>query len=252
MKKLILAAPVMLAVAACGDNGDGAASGGELPVATERVEEVAPPEGQQWSEVVSKTSAGGYMMGNPDAPVTLIEYGSLTCPACARFDEEGYPQLVQNYINSGRLNFEFRNYVRDPIDMTAALLARCGSEATYYPLTHALYGAQGQWFGEQVNQLSALMQQIGTQPPAQQFPQIAEAAGLKTFAAQRGVPASRADACLADQDAIDELVEMKNIADTDFEVPGTPAFYLDNTLVQHAYQWPSLEPALKAALGDDS
>ena len=63
--------------------------------------------------------------------------------------------------------------------MTAALLARCGSEATYYPLTHALYGAQGQWFGEQVNQLSALMQQIGTQPPAQQFPPAAQPPPLR-------------------------------------------------------------------------
>ena len=70
-----------------------------------------------WTKTVTVTPDGGYRMGNPAAPVKLVEYGSLTCGACGRFAQEGVPQLVSKYVRTGRVSFEFRNYVRDPADI---------------------------------------------------------------------------------------------------------------------------------------
>ncbi|MCA1653471.1 MAG: DsbA family protein, partial [Sphingomonadales bacterium] len=87
---------------------------------------VAAPNGGDWTTVVSRTPAGGFVMGNPNAKVKLIEYGSLTCPHCAEFEEKGGKPLIDNYVKKGLVSFEFRNFVRDPYDITAALIARCG------------------------------------------------------------------------------------------------------------------------------
>ena len=58
-------------------------------------------------------------MGNPNAKVKLVEFGSLTCPHCAEFEEEGGKALIENYVKTGQVSWEFRNFVRDPFDITA-------------------------------------------------------------------------------------------------------------------------------------
>ena len=83
------------------------------------VKPVAPPKDGDWSSVVSETTAGGYLMGNPNAKVQVVEFGSMTCPHCAEFDEEAMKPLVDNYVKSGKVGFEFRNFVRDPFDVAA-------------------------------------------------------------------------------------------------------------------------------------
>ena len=72
-------------------------------------------------------------MGNPNAEVKLVEFGSMTCPHCAEFDEQGGKPLIDNYVKNGQVSFEFRNFVRDPFDMTASLIARCGGAKQLLP-----------------------------------------------------------------------------------------------------------------------
>lgn len=95
-----------------------------------------------WTHVVAATPAGGFMLGNPRAKIRLVEYGSLTCPHCRAFDAEGVPLLVNRYVKSGQVSWEFRNYVRDPVDLTAALIARCNGPRGFFPLARALYRDQ--------------------------------------------------------------------------------------------------------------
>ena len=73
-----VALPLALAISACGDK-----KSGELPTSKEPVAKVAAPAGKTWNDVVEKTAEGGYRMGNPDAPVKLLEYGALSCSHCA-------------------------------------------------------------------------------------------------------------------------------------------------------------------------
>ncbi len=94
----------------------------------------------------------------------------------------------------------------------------------------------------------AQMQALSTQPPARQFPAIADLAGLKSFAAMRGVPRAKLDQCLADQAAIDKIVQMTADATSQYDVPGTPAFLLNGTLVKDVASWSDLEPRIKEEL----
>ncbi len=98
---LALALAPLAALAGCG-SGDDAATGGD--VSGEPVAEVAAPDGQQWQDVVTKTEQGGYLMGNPDAPIKLVEYGALSCSHCADFAETAMPDLVSDYVDSGRVS----------------------------------------------------------------------------------------------------------------------------------------------------
>src|SRR4051812_19274153 len=110
MKPSVFLAGALAVIAIAGCNSK---QGDAAPSKPAKLEQVRPPKGGDWSMVVNPTSAGGFMMGNPNAKVKLVEYGSLTCPHCREFDEKGVPALIANYVKQGRVSWEFRNYVRD-------------------------------------------------------------------------------------------------------------------------------------------
>ena len=123
LRRILLGAaalPLALGIAACGEEKKSeTASLSGAPIAA-----IPPPPGQSWADMVLKTPEGGYRMGNPAAPIKLVEYGSLTCPHCAEVAEKGSAELRDQYVASGRVSFEFRNFVRDPVDLAAAMLTR--------------------------------------------------------------------------------------------------------------------------------
>ena len=241
---LLAAASAALAVASCGgDQGNTTAAGGDSQVAP-----VAPPEGGDWSKMVTETAAGGYLMGNPYAAVKVVEYGSMTCPHCAEFDETGFQPLVDNYVKTGRVSFEFRNFVRDPLDITMSLIARCAGPERFYALTEAMFESQRGFFEQLQSAPQERAQALAQLPPAQQFAGYAELAGLQPWAAQRGLPSARQQACLSNQVEIDQLVQMNGEAVSTHNVSGTPSFLINNELVEGASTWDRLEPAIKDAL----
>lgn len=241
-----IAGAAALASAACNaeQQPQGASGGPSGPV-----QNVERPASGDWSEVVAATNEGGFVMGNPNAKVKLVEFGSMTCPHCATFDQEGVPQLVDKFVKSGDVSFEFRNFVRDPYDITAALLARCNGAKTFFPLTEALFKDQPNWTGKLQQVPADQMQGLQTMPPEQQFPTIAKWAGLQQFASMRGVPAAKSSQCLADQNEINRLVQMNSDANSQYSIPGTPSFLINGELVKDASRWQELEPKIRAALG---
>src|SRR5438270_13661708 len=94
----------------------------------------APAHAVDWTHVVASTPAVGFIHGNPKAKVKLVEYGSLSCPHCRAFDEEGVRTLLGNYVKSGKVSWEFRNYVRDAADVSAALVGCCYGVRNFFPL----------------------------------------------------------------------------------------------------------------------
>ena len=242
------AATLALLLAGCGDKsaaGNGAAAADTASSAPA----VPAPNGGDWTNVVSKTEAGGFVMGNPNAPVKLIEYGSLTCPHCADFSEHGAPKLIDTYVKTGKVSYEFRNFVRDPIDLTAALLTRCGGATPYFKLTDQIYAAQADWFAKLQQMSQAEQQQLQTLQPTQVTGVIADKAGLLQFVRVRGIPAEKAQACLADQAEIQKLVAMNQVATDNFNLTGTPTFVINGKTVENAANWETLEPALRNAVG---
>ncbi len=148
-------------------------SGNQGAEASRPVKPVTPPKDGDWSSVVSETAAGGFLMGDPNAKVQVIEFGSMTCPHCAEFDEEAMKPLIDNYVKPGKVGFEFRNFVRDPFDVAASLVARCGGTTSFFGLTRGLFTDQRNWVTKVQGADPNAMQQIQTLPPNQQFAEIA-------------------------------------------------------------------------------
>jgi protein-disulfide isomerase len=242
-------AAASFATAACNaekgaDKGAAATSGPLTPV--------KPPKNGDWTTVVTETAEGGFLMGNPNAKVKIVEFGSMTCPHCREFDEEGAKPLIDNYVKGGNVSYEFRNFVRDPFDVAASLIARCGGATSFFGLTRGLYKDQPSWVGKIQAADPNSMQQIQNLPPNQQFGQIATIAGLQDWGAMRGLPADKSAKCLANQAEVDRLVQMQNDAVSSYNVPGTPGFLLNGELQKFdgsATVWTQLESKIKSALG---
>ena len=247
---LLFAATAMLVTGACnGQNGsDTGGSGGDR--AAEATEAVEPPADGDWSKVVTATSAGGYRMGNPNAEVALVEFGSMTCPHCAEFDEAGLQPLIDNYVKSGKVSFEFRNFVRDPYDIAASLIARCNGAGSFFPLTRGLFNDQQAWVTKVQEAPQERLEALTNMGPDRQFLEIAQLAELQQWAAMRGVPSAKSTTCLTDQAEINRLVEMNSEATSEYpNFSGTPSFVLNGKLLEQTSGWPALEPKIKEALG---
>jgi protein-disulfide isomerase len=244
MRKSLTLLPISLALAlsACGGGAaDTAASG-----ASEAAAEVKAPAGQKWSDTVAKTEAGGIVMGNPDAPIKLVEYMSITCSHCKDFGEQAFAPLRDNYVNSGRVSFEIRNFVRDPLDLSAAILSRCGGEAPFFPLTEQALGYQTTMFEKAQGMGEATYGDILNSPPETRFVRLAEQLGLIAFFQQRGISEDQAKACLADTATAETLMNGTEKAAEDFNIEGTPTFLINGQKIDGT-NWAMVETKLKEA-----
>lgn len=231
-----------LALAGC----DKGASNSAAPANETAAASVAAPAGGDWTTVVSQTADGGFVMGNPNAKVKLVEYMSLTCPHCKDFAEHGLTKLRDEYVKKGTVSLEVRNYVRDPIDMTASLVTRCGGPDPYFAMTEQTFAQQADIFDKMQKLPQAEITKLQSQPPSEQFKALAAMLGIDTFAKQRGIPQTKLDACFNDQASVNKLVEMQKKAN-ELPIPGTPAFLLNGALLQNVGTWDQLEPKLKEA-----
>lgn len=239
--KYASALPLLL-LAACSGGGEGNSGAPAAPVAA------APaPAGQSWTETVTRT-AEGYMMGNPNAPIKLVEYGARTCPTCAAFAHDGFGPLTQNYVASGKVSFEFRDFmVHGPSDIALALVGTCGSDATFFPILEQQYANQEQFLNRLQALTPAQQQALQGQSPGRQAAALAEAMGAIDFVKARGVAEPQARACLADQAKFAAIIKPTETAGAAGTVTGTPTFLINGEVVPNTLSWAQLEPALKRA-----
>jgi protein-disulfide isomerase len=205
---------------------------------------------QDWTRMVRPTPAGGFVMGNPNAKVKLVEFGSMTCPHCRAFDGEGVPRLL-DYVKSGELSWEFRNYVRDAFDISAALITRCGGPASFFPLTRAVFKEQPNWEAKIQAAHEEQLKAIQNLPANREFLALARLAGLQQLASAHGLPAAKSTRCLIDEGAAKRLAAMDEQANTQYpDFEGTPTFLINGKMLEKTANWDALEPQLKAALGN--
>ena len=234
---------LLVLLAACsGGGGDGNSSQAATGPA------IAAPAGANWTETVTRTPEGGFRMGNPDAPVKLVEYGARTCPTCGAFSRAAATPLEQNYVASGRVSFEFRDFlVHGAPDLAAALVGQCAGAGPFFPIMNQMYAEQPALLDKLQAAIPALEARARSQTPAQQVSAIADAMGLVDFAKQRGVPEGQVRQCLADTAAMDRLTKSSSDAAAGGRVTGTPTFYVNDEPVPGAVSWPQVEEALKRA-----
>ena len=239
--RFALAAPLALALAACGSEAEEAGVGA---LEGEAIAAIPAPDGGSWLEVASKTSEGGFVIGNPDAPLKLVEFASHTCGACAYFAETGSAPLQQNYVETGVVSYEIRPLLRDPLDVTISTLAQCGAPESFHALSDQAWAALPQ-FGEALQNNGAYEAAMNA-APEQRFLLLAQGAGLIDFFAARGLSADQARTCLTDTAAIEALANTSRTAAEAAEVTGTPTFFLNGNRIDEN-QWVQLEPILQRA-----
>jgi protein-disulfide isomerase len=242
----IAAIGLALATAACKkQDADSSAVPNASAVAVSNTTQAAPYTGRDWTETVSKTSQGGFRMGNPDAAVKLVEYASLTCPHCRDFTRAASEPLRNIYVKTGKVSWEYRNFVLNPLDFAATLVVRCQGADTFFPLVEAAYSTQEKWVG-QFNAIDEKkLQTMGTLPQAEQFKQLVALTGLGDFFKSHGVPEDKINACLADKKGLDNLLKLRDYGVNTDKVDGTPNFILNGERLANVYDWPGLEAKLK-------
>jgi protein-disulfide isomerase len=233
----------MLMIAGCGSSTDAGTDGTPAkPVAA-----AAAPAGKSWTDTVSATPEGGFVMGNPNAPLKLIEYGSRLCPFCGNFDKTGFDPMKAKYISTGKLSYEFRDFpIHGAPDMGPILLGHCtGDPTTFFPILDQMYKAQEQLLANE-EAVFQKVQAMGNLTPAQNATAYAEQLGYIDFMKQRGLPEAKARACLNDMTAINKIAANVQAATEKYQVQSTPTFILNGSKLDTVDTWEKLEAALKA------
>ncbi|MBN8501170.1 MAG: thioredoxin domain-containing protein [Sphingomonadales bacterium] len=241
---ILAAAPLALGLAACKQEATPAA-GTEAPQG-EPVAAVPAPAGKAWTDVVEVTADGGYKMGNPNAPIRLMEYGALSCSHCAEFSEAASKELLGSYVASGKVSYELRFFMLNALDIPATLLATCGSPEAVIPLADQFWGFQKTMFSNLKASGEAQLQAAGSLPPNQRFGAIAKLGGMDTFFASRGISQAQGAACLADLNKATALANGTNKAQTELGVGGTPTFFVNGAKLD-ANTWDKVKAALERA-----
>jgi len=151
------------------------------------------------------------VLGNANAPITIIEYASLTCPHCARFHAETLPALKTEYIDTGKVKLIYRDFPLDQLAFAGSVLARCGGPDKYYTFLNVLFSQQRQWASS--NDPKAALVQIGR---------------------LGGVSAEQFEACLADKPLNDYILNTRLEGNQKFNVTSTPTLIVDGKMVPGA------------------
>jgi protein-disulfide isomerase len=199
-----------------------------------------------WTKTVVRTPEGGVRMGNPAAPVKLIEYGARSCPTCARFAAESH-DLRTKYVASGKVSFEYRDYLVHPQDLGAVVIGQCVSDRNFFAVLDSMFANQNRFNRKAESLGQARVDEIGALPPLARAQAWADEVGYTDLVRQAGMPEARIKACFANPQAIPTLARQLDGA-SKLGVQGTPSFFINGTRANAAL-WSQLEPLLKAAGG---
>lgn len=165
-----------------------------------------PPPGEVSVDELMK--AGPFpdlALGKADAPVTIVEYASMTCGHCAAFHNTVFPKIKEKYVDSGKVRFILREFPLDNLASAASMLARCAGGEKIYPLITELFAKQETWAFVQGNAVPALLQ----------------------ISQGHGFTKESFDKCLTDQKLLDNITAVRERANKSFSVRSTPTFFVN-------------------------
>jgi len=157
------------------------------------------------SDLMEPGPLGEHIVGDVDAPVTIIEYASMTCPHCRAFHKDVYPAIKAKYIDTGKAKLYFREFPFDPASAAAFMLAQCAGEEKYFSMVDILFEKQATWKrGKVVDELFKIGKLAG-------FTQ-------ESF-----------NACLKNQELLDNVLSIQKKAAEEYGVNATPTFFINGT-----------------------
>ena len=175
-----------------------------------RAERKTPPPEVSVDELMKTTDLPDLTAGPADAKVTVVEYGSMTCPHCAKFATNVYPALKTKYIDTNKVRFVFREFPLDNLAAAVSMLARCAGVEKALPLVETFYAKQPDWASTAGNPVPKLFD----------------------IAKQAGFTQESFDKCLTDQKLLDQVTAQRERASTAFGVGATPTFFINGKRLQ--------------------
>lgn len=167
-------------------------------------------------------------MGDPKAPITVVEYAAPTCPHCAHFNETVFPKLKTKYIDTGKVFYVFRVFPLSSVDLAVEALARCLPTESYFNFIDLLFKNQVTWDPE--------------------FQPLDVHEGILTVARMAGMGREQADRCMQDKTQLDRASRVGQEGQTRYKITGTPSFVVNGKLHGGQYDWESLQKELDAVL----
>jgi len=161
------------------------------------------------------------VVGSANAPNSIVEYASMTCPHCAQFQTEVFPQVKAKYIDTGKARYILREFPLDNLAAAAFMLARCSGNDRYYPMVDALFSTQESWAVPGVDAKDKLLQ----------------------IARQAGMSKDEFDKCLTDKELFSKIVQVRHIANDKFQVDSTPTFFINGKRLKGDHQLKDFEVA---------
>ena len=148
------------------------------------------------------------VLGNKDAPVTIIEFASLSCPHCAAFHRERFPWLKKNFIDTGKVRFIFRDFPLNRAALLGSMLAHCADRPQYFAYLGLLFERQESWaFAESVEEALASLAQLA------------------------GMGRSRFESCLRDEELADQIIQSRLESQNEYDIESTPSFAIGGKLI---------------------
>ena len=157
------------------------------------------------SDLMEAGPLGEHIVGNPEAPVTIIEYASMTCPHCRTWHKQVYPVIKEKYIDTEIAKLYFREFPFDPAAAAAFMLAECAGEEKYFSMIDVLFEKQATWKSGNV---------------------VAELLNISKLA---GFTQESFNACLKNQQLLDNVLSIQKKAAEDYGVNATPTFFINGT-----------------------
>lgn len=201
-----------------------------------------------WSAKLTTTATGAFVFGNPAAKVRLVEYFSYTCNHCADFAAQSAGEMKTLYLDKGLVAFEYRNLLRDPLDMTAALLVRCGGRQHFYANHRAIFASQAQWLDKAAKMTPEQMQPWYQGSFGERVRRIAADTGLDALMRQRGFTAAQLASAYDDKVALAEITGMSKLGQTRDQINATPSFMINDQLLAGVHSWSALKSRLDQAV----
>jgi protein-disulfide isomerase len=200
------------------------------PPKTEAPKADAPknPYAERATALLEKDALDDNFMGPEGAPVTIVEYSSLTCGHCAAFHKEVFPKLKEKYVDNGKVRYILRQFPLDDVAVAASMLARCAGPMRYFPFVDLLYAKQEEW----------------AVPGKDPLPEL-----LK-FAKQAGFTEDRFKECLSDTTLEKNIRQVAQHAGTAFNIRSTPTFFVNGELVKGAANVEAFEKVIDAHMKD--
>ncbi|VAW09992.1 Periplasmic thiol:disulfide interchange protein DsbA [hydrothermal vent metagenome] len=162
----------------------------------------AQASAERIAELAKPGPNGDRVLGQHDAPVTIIEYASMTCPFCASFHANVLPAIKKNYVDTGKAKLIYRDFPLDDLALVVALLAHCVKGDAYFEFLNVLYKQQRAWAAAPKAQLMKLAKQVG-------------------------ITEDGFDKCIANQEVLDGIRWERDRASNDFEIRSTPTLFVN-------------------------